>query len=83
MVKVRKTKLMKRVERSVRMPLEEAIPKLVTDLGFGNAAERMKLSKPTLHYWMTKFHVRTVIVAVGEEDVLAMQRTGRGEIERL
>ena len=66
---VRKTSKMRGVERKLRRPLEDVLPEMVNEYGLSETAERLKLSKATLSYWLLKFQIRVERVALrpGEE----------------
>ncbi len=59
---------MQRVETTHRRPLERLLPEMVNEYGLTETANRLKVSKATLSYWLLKMgiNVRRVALAPGE-----------------
>ena len=60
----RKSAKMLEVERRQRRQLEELLPEMVTELGLTETANRLRLSKATLNYWLLKLQIRVVRIAL-------------------
>jgi len=71
---MRKTRHMRLIEYRYRQPLEKLLAPLVTELGLTVASERLEISRAGLNYWMLRFGIRMVRVAVGPGDVLEIKR---------
>ncbi len=71
----RKTKLMLRVEREFKSPLERLLPELVNDQGLTATADTLGVSKATLGYWMLKLGINVRRVAVAPGEILEVKRT--------
>ena len=52
------------VERRQRRQLEELLPEMVTEYGITETANRLRLSKATLNYWLLKLQIRVVRIAL-------------------
>ena len=71
----RKTKLMLRVEREFKSPLERLLPELVNDQGLTATADTLGVSKATLGYWMLKLGINVRRVALAPGEILEVKRT--------
>ena len=60
----RKSAKMLEVERRQRRQLEELLPEMVTEYGITETANRLRLSKATLNYWLLKLQIRIVRIAL-------------------
>ncbi len=60
----RKSAKMLEVERRQRRQLEELLPEMVTEYGITETANRLRLSKATLNYWLLKLQIRVVRIAL-------------------
>jgi len=60
----RKSAKMLEVERRQRRQLEELLPEMVTELGLTETANRLRLNKATLNYWLLKLQIRVVRIAL-------------------
>lgn len=76
---IKKTAKMLAAEEKLGMPLEKALPPLVTDNGFANTASKLGISNATLGYWMMKCGIEIQRIAVGPRDVILVQRDVRPE----
>jgi len=70
----RKTKKMIAVERVHQQPLEDMLPKLVTDYGLSATADSLGVSKATLGYWLLKLGINVQRVALAPGDSLEIKR---------
>lgn len=59
-----KSQKMLDVERRHRRQLEDLLPEMVTEHGITETANRLKLSKATLNYWLLKLQIRVVRIAL-------------------
>lgn len=73
--KTKKTKKMLDVEKRLRRPLEQAIPEMINEHGFTETARQLKLSKPTLNYWMLKLGISVRRVALAPGETIEIKRT--------
>lgn len=75
----KKTKLMERVERELKQPLERVLPQMINEHGLSGTADRLKVSKATLGYWLLKMgiNVRRVALAPGESLEIKREQKGR------
>ena len=69
---MRKSTLMLEAEEKLGMPLEEAFPGMINELGIKGTAEELRVSKSTVNYWMLKLgiHIRRVAVMPGDQLVV-------------
>ena len=70
----RKTKKMIAVEKVHQHPLEDMLPKLVTDYGLSATADSLGVSKATLGYWLLKLGINVQRVALAPGDSLEIKR---------
>ena len=70
----RKTKKMIAVEKVPQQPLEDMLPKLVTDYGLSATADSLGVSKATLGYWLLKLGINVQRVALAPGDSLEIKR---------
>lgn len=72
---VSKTRLMLRVEKRLKQPLEELIVALINEEGLRKTAVAKKLgvSKVVLNYWLMKLGIRVQTVALGPRDTLEIK----------
>jgi hypothetical protein len=63
-----KTRVMLRVEKDFKEPLETLLPRLINDWGSSDAASRMGISTSLVGYWCLKLGVikRTIALAPGQ-----------------
>ena len=60
----RKSAKMLEVERRLKRQLEDLLPEMVTEMGITETANRLRLSKATLNYWLLKLQIRVVRIAL-------------------
>ena len=60
----RKSAKMLEVERRLKRQLEDPLPEMVTEMGITETANRLRLSKATLNYWLLKLQIRVVRIAL-------------------
>ena len=63
-----KTRVMLRVEKDFKEPLETLLPRLINDWGSSDAASKMGISTSLVGYWCLKLGVikRTIALAPGQ-----------------
>jgi len=74
--KVRKTKLMRKVEAKFQRPLEKLLPDLVNQRGLSAAAAELGVSPATLGYWMLKLGIQYRRVALASGETIEVKRPG-------
>ena len=60
----RKSAKMLEVEKRLKRQLEDLLPEMVTEVGITETANRLRLSKATLNYWLLKLQIRVVRIAL-------------------
>ncbi len=74
--RIRKTKLMRKVEDKHGRPLENLVPELVNQMGMSRAATALGVSPATLGYWMLKMGIQYRRVALAEGETIEVRRQG-------
>ena len=74
--RVRRTKLMRRVEDRFQRPLETLVPEMVNEHGLSHAADELGVSPATLGYWMLKMGSRDRRVALTADETIEVKRPG-------
>ena len=74
--RVRRTKLMRRVEDRFQRPLETLVPEMVNEHGLSHAADELGVSPATLGYWMLKMGIRYRRVALTADEKIEVKRPG-------
>ena len=75
--RIRKTKLMRKVEDKHGRPLENLVPELVNQMGMSRAAtEPGSQPRLTLGYWMLKMGIQYRRVALAEGETIEVRRQG-------
>lgn len=66
------TPLMMKAERQLGGPLEQELPRKISEAGISGAAEELGVSKTTVNYWILKFgiQIQKVAVSAGEEIII-------------
>lgn len=60
----KKTPMMRKVEEERGEILEILLPKLINDMGFGEAADYLGISKATVNYWRLKLGIEIKHIAL-------------------
>ena len=74
-----KTKLMQRVEKERREPLEVLLPRLINAQGQTRTAEELEISKACLGYWILKLKLNVVTVVLAPGETLEIKRASGKE----
>ncbi len=69
-----KTRLMKQVESKYGRPLEELLPDLYNEFGLPGMSEELGISKGTLWYWLLKYNVSVIRVALRPGESLEIHK---------
>lgn len=71
---VRKTTLMRRVEKEQQRPLEKLLSEMLNEHGLSSTARELGISKPTLNYWLLKLGIVVKQVALAPGETLEIKR---------
>ena len=74
--RVRRTKLMRRVEDRFQRQLETWVPEMVNERGLSHAADERGVSPATLGYWMLKMGIRHRRVALTADETIEVKIPG-------
>ena len=74
--RVRRTKLMRRVEDRFQRPLETLVPEMVNEHGLSHAADELGVSPATLGYSILKMGIRYRRVALTADETIEVKRPG-------
>lgn len=72
---VKKTKLMRQAEQRLGEPIEQALPRMIGELGQTGTAHQLEVSKATVGYWILKLGIRTERIAVMPGEEIMVKRT--------
>jgi len=77
---MRRTRLIREVERRTGLPIKAAVRRTVQELGVAKGAQALGISKATLSYWLVALGLRVerVVLDVGE-DVRIVRRGSRAD----
>ena len=72
----RKSKLMRKVEKRYKKPLGRLLPEMYNEKGLPAMAAELGISKGTLWYWLLKFGIQVLRIAIppGEELIVVQKR---------
>jgi G:T-mismatch repair DNA endonuclease (very short patch repair protein) len=73
--KLRRSKLMRRVESEYGRSLEDLLPEMINEIGFSETAEQILVNKATLGYWLLKLGINVRRVALRPGESLEIRRT--------
>ena len=73
---VRKSKLMRSVEKRFNRPLERLLPEMINEKGLSETAEELRINKATLGYWLLKFGITVRRIALSPGETLEVKRSG-------
>ena len=73
-IRGKKTEMMLAAEKRLGQSLEKALPEMVTQHGLVRTAERLRVSKATLSYWLLKLGIQTIRVALSPRETLKIKR---------
>lgn len=71
---VYKSRKMLEAEEVLGCPLEDCLDKLVTELGQTEVANRLGIGNSLLRHWLKMLNVSMYKVAVGQNDVMTIER---------
>ena len=74
--RVRKTKLMQRVEAKFQRPLETLLPEMINQQGLTHTAADLGVSTATVSYWMLKLGIQYRRVALSAQESIEVKRPG-------
>ena len=70
----RDTKLMQRAEGILGRPLEEGLAECITLHGLTGTANLLQVTPAVVRYWMKKFGIHTMYLALARQDSLSIIR---------
>ena len=75
-MKIKKTKLMTRIEKQLGQPIERLLPQMISEHGVAETARQLDVSNATVGYWMNKMGIEIRRVAVAPEEAVIITRNG-------
>ena len=74
-MKIKKTKLMLRIEAKLEQPIEQILPQMISEHGVTETASQLEVSTTTVGYWMLKLGIKIRRVAVPPQQAVIITRT--------
>ena len=76
---MKKSRRMREVEERLGKPLEEVLPRLLSEKGFAQTASELGVSKATVGYWLLKLGLNARRVYLQPGDKLVIRKASRSE----